>query len=249
MLQRKLNLKVGCCGWSYLKPTGFKEKIRSPYTSILQAYVQLFDSVEVNSTFYRLPTEATVEKWGREAFNKNENFEFAIKAYQGITHIDRFSGKSLEYYIQVKKITEKLKSHLILFQSPANFKPNSENISKIRNFFSSIVVGNLSLAWEPRGDWYDSPELIKELCLEYNLIHCVDPLRNEPVGFGTKNVAYFRLHGFGKPSVYNYSFSHKELEELKQVLYSLARNCNSIYLFFNNSDCYNNAMDFLTILK
>jgi uncharacterized protein YecE (DUF72 family) len=247
--ERKAIVKVGCCGWSYLKPIEFRNLISARYSSILQAYAQIFSFVEINSTFYHMPRQATVEKWRREVSDKNKEFEFSIKAYKGITHFDRFGHKSLEYFDQLKKIAGKLECRLILFQSPTSFNSSAENISKIKRFFGSIAEENLSLAWEPRGNWCDSPSLIKELCEEYDLIHCVDPFRNEPVAFGKRKIAYFRLHGFGKPSMYNYSFSDKELDNLKQILNSLEHSCNSIYVLFNNSNCYNNAINFSARIK
>ncbi|MGC8595110.1 MAG: DUF72 domain-containing protein [Candidatus Kryptoniota bacterium] len=249
MCRRKLNVYVGCCGWSYLKPGELKEQIGANYSSTLQAYARIFDCVEVNSTFYHMPRQTTVEKWRRQVSNENKNFKFAIKAYRGITHFDRFGAKSFEYFEHLKEIAYELGSQLILFQSPASFNPSTENINKIKKFFGSIAAENISLVWEPRGSWYDNPLLIKEMCEEHNLIHCVDPFRNEPVAFGTKKIAYFRLHGFGKPSMYNYSYSNRELDKLSQVLDSLEQNCSSAYVFFNNSDCYSNALNFSRTLK
>jgi uncharacterized protein YecE (DUF72 family) len=56
-------IHVGCCGWSYLNEKEFGDLLARNYTSKLQAYAQLFDCVEVNSTFYRIPRVSTAEKW------------------------------------------------------------------------------------------------------------------------------------------------------------------------------------------
>ena len=56
---------TGCCGWSYLRPKEFA--LERPYDSTLQAYAQMLSTVEVNSTFYRIPRRTTAEKWREEA--------------------------------------------------------------------------------------------------------------------------------------------------------------------------------------
>jgi len=83
---------IGCCGWSYLEEREFAAQIKRKYSTKLQAYAQLFDAVEINSTFYRLPRVSTAQKWRDEAGAVNSKFEFTVKAYQGITHIHRFMG-------------------------------------------------------------------------------------------------------------------------------------------------------------
>ncbi len=95
----KQTFTVGCCGWGYLREKEFSKFLKQKYTSKLQAYAQLFRSVEVNSTFYRIPKLATAEKWRKEADEVNPKFEFTAKASQIITHIDRFgSSKSLDAF-------------------------------------------------------------------------------------------------------------------------------------------------------
>jgi uncharacterized protein YecE (DUF72 family) len=90
----KPTITVGCCGWGYLREEDFSAQILRKFRSKLQAYVQLFRSVEVNSTFYRIPKLETAEKWRSEADEMNKQFEFSVKASKIITHIDRFGSRS-----------------------------------------------------------------------------------------------------------------------------------------------------------
>lgn len=112
------SVHVGCCGWSYLVEREFSARIKRQYASKLQAYAQLFNAVEINSTFYRLPRLSTAQKWRSEADAVNKSFEFTVKAYQGITHRHRFAGESIAFFDQLREICQALRSHLLLFQSP-----------------------------------------------------------------------------------------------------------------------------------
>ncbi len=81
------------------------------------------------------------------------------------------------------------------------------------------------IAWEPRGSWLKELKIVKAICKKFGLIHCVDPFRNNSV---TKQI-YWRIHGLGKPSMYNYKFSDKELKWLADKLSG-----KKGYVFFNN---------------
>jgi uncharacterized protein YecE (DUF72 family) len=237
-------LHIGCCGWSYLDERQFADLIKRKYATKLQAYAQLFKTVEINSTFYRLPRLSTAQKWRQEADVMNPEFEFTVKAYQGITHLHRFGGNSVRLFDQVREICKALKTQLVLFQSPASFRPVEASLKAMRSFFQKIDRSNLVCVWEPRGRWYDDPTVIAGLCEECGLVHCVDPFRNDPLVFGAKKIAYLRLHGFGRPSMYQYDFSVEELKRLKAVEGSLTRSLSHVYVFFNNTYCYENALEF-----
>lgn len=235
---------IGCCGWSYLNEREFPERIKRKYSSKLQAYAQLFDTVEINSTFYRLPRLSTAQKWRAEADAVKPKFQFTVKAYQGITHLHRFAGESIKLFAQLEEVCRALNASVLLFQSPASFRPTDASLKAMRSFFNEIDRDKLTCVWEPRGRWYDDPTLVAHVCEECRLVHCVDPLRNEPLAFGEEKIAYFRLHGFGRPSMYNYDFSEQELDRLASNLNSLPHSLHCIYIFFNNISCYRNALEF-----
>jgi len=240
---------LGCCGWSYLNEKEFAAQIKRKYASKLQAYARLFNTVEINSTFYRLPRLSTAQKWRQEADAMNPKFEFTVKAYQGITHLHRFGGISVSLFGQLKEICTALGASVLLFQSPASFRPTEAALKAMKSFLQKVDRKDLICVWEPRGMWYDNPGLLAEVCEECGLVHCVDPFRNEPLVFGPSKIAYFRLHGFGKTSMYNYDFSEEELQRLRSILHSLPQSVRRIYIMFNNVSCYENAMEFSALLR
>jgi len=244
-----VTVHIGCCGWSYFEEREFAAQIKRKYSTKLQAYAQLFDAVEINSTFYRLPRVSTAQKWRSEADAVNPKFEFAVKVYQGITHLHRFMGESIALFTQLREICRTLETSVVLFQSPASFRPTDVSLKAMKSFFNKIDRDNFTCVWEPRGKWYDNPALIVETCEECKLVHCVDPFRNEPLVFGEEKIAYFRLHGFGKPSMYRYDFSEQELSRLATILSSLPPSLHDVYILFNNVFCYENATGFRKLLN
>jgi uncharacterized protein YecE (DUF72 family) len=241
----KPSISIGCCGWGYFREKEFSKSIKQKFRSKLQAYVQLFSSVEVNSTFYRIPKLSTAEKWRAEADEMDKRFEFTVKASKVITHVDRFRSRlSIDTFSQMLDICAALRAKVLLLQSPESFRPTTENATRLEKFFSTVERGSLTIAWEPRGRWWDSKEAIQRLCDRFKVVCCVDPFRNLPLPTAGMLLGYFRLHGFGKPSMYMYRFSKKELKELVEKCMSLSGSLDKVDVFFNNAFMYENALEF-----
>lgn len=242
-------IKIGTCGWGYLSAKEyFGENWKDKFSSILQAYSKLFDCVEINSTFYRIPRSNTPIKWREEVDQVNKKFEFTVKASKIITHLHKFAGEECLRILEIyEEICHNLKAELLLLQTAAGFKPTAANIKNLRSFLKKAKP-KVQLIWEPRGAWYDNPKQIKDICEEFDIIHGVDPFRNEPLYFSKSKVAYFRLHGFGKPSMYSYTFSNQELKELADIVKNLKGKVETFYVFFNNMTMYEDALRFKEIL-
>lgn len=220
-------------------------------------YAEILSCVEIQHTFYQPPQIKTLEKWRTEV---PEDFEFAVKAWQLITHeaksptykrlkktlteIEKeeagyFKPTNIvrEAWQTTKACAEALQAKTILFQCPASFKPYTENIENLKTFFSSIERGNFAFAWEPRGAWDD--KTIKEICGEFNLRHVVDPFEKMTV---TPDRCYYRLHGRGG---WRYKYEDDELAELAAMM---PKNETS-YVFFNNIYMTEDALKFKEILR
>lgn len=236
-------LRIGTCGFGRTKrPDYFKQ----------------LTAVEIQHTFYEPPEIETLEKWRAEA---PKDFDFTLKAWQMITHesssptYKRLSRpltdaetdeagffKPTDTVREALDLTLKcakaLKAKTILFQCPARFQPLPENILNMKRFFSCIDRGKLNFAWEPRGKlWEDS--LIRDLCEELNLWHCVNPFQRPTV---TPDRCYYRLHGQPR---WRYTYEDDELMELV----SLLPKKNLSYVFFNNITMKDDAVRFKQILS
>lgn len=238
----KSKIRIGTCGFHVTK----------------DKYAEMFSCVEIQHTFYQPPQIKTLTRWRAEI---PAEFEFAVKAWQLITH----EAKSPTYKRLKRSLTERekieagrfqptaivkeawdatlacataLRAKIILFQCPASFKPYEENLANLENFFSSIERGNLDFALEPRGaDWTD--KIVKDVCERCDLRHVVDPFAKISV---TPDKIYYRLHG---RSGWRYKYEPEELEELAALL---PKNKLS-YVFFNNIQMTEDASVFQEIVK
>jgi uncharacterized protein YecE (DUF72 family) len=238
-------IRIGNCGWSYLDCGAYFEDWEERFDSKLQVYAKLFGLVEINSTFYNIPKLSTAEKWRREADAISKRFEFTLKVSQIITHRDRFSTDlSIRAFGRMKELAEALRARILVFQSPDSFRPTPENMKRVKKFFGKIDRGDLVLVWEVR--WQDSwtKEVVSSMFPEIKVNQCVDPLRQEC--FHAKDIAYYRLHGFGQPSMYSYTFSDSELQNLAGKIRMEKR---PVYVLFNNGSCYGDALRFAGMMK
>jgi uncharacterized protein YecE (DUF72 family) len=233
-------VKVGCCG----------------FATTQKKYFELFKVTEIQQTFYQIPEIKTAEKWRNAA---PPDFEFAMKAWQLITHVpssptyrrlrerinpakaDRYGGfrattEVIDAWERTAAFARGLGASVIVFQCPASFAPLEQNAKNMRAFFNKIDRKGFTFAWEPRGEW--SGERIRTLCEELDLIHCVDPFRNESL---SGRIDYFRLHGI---TGYADTYTDNELEILRMKTAQ-----KPSYAMFNNSTMKDDALRFLNVLK
>ena len=233
------DIKVGCCGF----PRAHDE------------YFKSFRVVEVQQTFYQPPALKTTERWRSEA---PSHFEFTLKAWQLITHESKSptyrrlrlpwpekklgqcgSFKPTEEvqwaWEKTREMAQALKAKLVVFQTPASFQPSPENKKNLERFFGEVNRGDFLLVWEPRGAW--KGEEVGELCEDLNLIHGVDPFKNDP---RAGKIAYFRIHGI---TGYRYRFNERDLGILR-------KKCQGIsYCLFNNITMWTDALAFQELIR
>jgi uncharacterized protein YecE (DUF72 family) len=130
MCATKGSLFIGTSGWSYPSWRGpfFPKEIIGRHH--LQFYATQFVTTELNAVFYRTPSLATVRNWKEQT---PENFIFAWKASQFITHWKRLSDKSLNSLALIEQRLKILgpKAGPVLFQLPARFKAD---LGRLENF-------------------------------------------------------------------------------------------------------------------
>src|SRR5580704_11659139 len=121
-ISSKGQLSVGTSGYSYKEWKGSFYPQKLPDREMLGFYAQQFSTVEINHSFYRMPTESVLLQWAKTV---PEGFRFALKANQQITHIQRLRGceSTLKRFLEVASVLNE-GDHLgpILVQLPPTFK-------------------------------------------------------------------------------------------------------------------------------
>ena len=110
--------RVGCSGWVYRDWRGVLYPEGLPQRRWLQRYAEVFDTVEVNNTFYRLPSREAVANWAAET---PSGFMFAVKASRYLTHVKRLSetgAGARRFYERIEPLIEARKLGPLLWQLP-----------------------------------------------------------------------------------------------------------------------------------
>jgi uncharacterized protein YecE (DUF72 family) len=128
-----MQLFVGTSGYSYKewKPSFYPRDL--PASDFLPFYARHFAAVEINGSFYRLPTAATVKSWARQV---PENFQFILKSPQTITHFKRLKEPKtiLKPFLQVAAHLKKHQGPLY-FQLAGNFK---KDLPRLHEFLAAL---------------------------------------------------------------------------------------------------------------
>ncbi|MCX7796914.1 MAG: DUF72 domain-containing protein [bacterium] len=227
---------IGCCGWGYLR---IPKELKGSFKSVLSYYASLFNLVEVNSTFYSIPRLSTAKKWREEV---GTDFLFTVKASRIITHIDRFSSeKSLELISFYIDFSRELNTPILLFQLPLTFprKSMDDLIRVLKNFRDTRI----KFALEARNlNIYERDEFSKIT----GTIPVIDPFMVLDSNFRPSpmfDTFYFRLHGAPPGKViYRYDYTDGDLQRL--LFYLEPIKDYNVYVLFNNTEMYKNALRF-----
>ncbi|MDF2550840.1 MAG: hypothetical protein K0R77_115 [Chryseobacterium sp.] len=223
----KEKIYIGCSGFynNDWKGSLYPEDAKSKEFLIL--YSQQFNSVEINSTFYRKPTAKTLTKWFDET---PVDFKFFIKIPKTISHEKRLENCKEEITEFCNHIEANLKGKLagFLYQFPPSFKNTDENLK--------IILENLDYRFlnviEFRHESWWNEEIFKVLKDNNIIFSGVSFPGNLPedVIINSKDVLYYRLHG--KPILYKSEYSEDFLNELAEKI----KNSDlKTYVFFNNT--------------
>jgi uncharacterized protein YecE (DUF72 family) len=120
---------VGCSGWVYRDWRGLLYPEDLPQRRWLERYAEEFETVELNNTFYRLPTLAAASRWAEETPRR---FRFTVKASRYLTHIKRLAdvGRGAErFFERVEPLADAGKLGPVLWQLPESFHRDDERLA------------------------------------------------------------------------------------------------------------------------
>jgi uncharacterized protein YecE (DUF72 family) len=221
---------IGTGGWAYFKIPGIKS---------LEAYSRIYNFVEVNSTFYEIPSTSQIEKWRNIV---PEDFQFTVRAHRSITHQYKLQRKkeNLKRLEEMKKICEILQAEILLLQTPASLEITKDVIENFRDLLSSIELNKLRIALETRGTKFSTypRELLKNM-QEYNIINSVDLLKGELPAYKS-DILYSRLFGKGENNIYQPTD-----QELKEIdIRAKTGKFKKVVLSFHSQRMYRDAARF-----
>ena len=145
-------LRIGCSGWNYAHwRAGVFYPGRLPQRDWLAYYAERFDTVELNTTFYRLPQATVVARWVSET---PPGFSFAVKVSRYITHIKRLTEVSEHLpllYERIEPLLQSPKLGPLLWQLPADLPLRPRSARGTRSSISTMATDTPSSSATPPG--------------------------------------------------------------------------------------------------
>ena len=238
-------MRIGLCG----------------FTMSMEDYALHFPVIEVQNTFYEPPRDEVMQRWRAVT---PPTLEYTMKVWQLVTH----SASSPTYRRMKRPLGAGaapgsfrdsaavsggwqrsvqcaiiLNATALLFQCPASFAPDRDNVERIRRFFERITRPTVRLLWEPRGArWVTERSLALSLCRDLDLVHVVDPFVTAP---DPAQPVYWRLHGPAGPRS---SYSDAQLLQLREMV-SAASHPAPRYVMFNNMPRVRDAKRFAQLVS
>ncbi len=233
-------IRIGCSGWNYKH---WRERFYpkgQPQRRWFEFYAEHFDTVEINNSFYRLPTAATFEKWRDQA---PPGFCYAVKANRFLTQAKKLKDCE-EPLARMMTPFRALGDRLgpILYQLPPRFRINLERLES----FLKLVPKDVANVFEFREEsWYDEETFA--LLERYGASFCVHDMRGsatarEAVG----PIAYVRFHG-GEGKYWG-RYSEEALLSWTDWIVAQAQGGRPVWAYFNN-DIDAHAIDDAQTLK
>ncbi len=249
------NIRIGTSGWSYKE----WEHVFYPdsKTPKLSYYSSVFNTAEIDSTFYANPSKGMVLGWVK---NTPKDFEFSVKLPQTITHkkkLDLSAGAEidlLEFLDLIDPLREAGKLGPLLIQLPPSFGKN--NSDDLEEFLKSLPRNgkHYLFAIEFRNrSWLNDVGAINRLLSRYNVARTIvdEPLL--PVDLApTADFSFIRWHGRGNRPWYNYRYKKEELEPWTERVKEQAQKAKKVYGYFNNhfhGYAVENSLEFLKDLR
>jgi len=208
---------IGTSGFFYSNWVGEFYPPDLPKSKYFEYYVKYFNTLELNSTFYKFPQKSTIKSW---KYKIKGDFKLSIKANRYLTHQKKlkFDEKFSEFFNIVKIVDSSLGS--ILFQLPPSLKKDENLLID----FCNKLDKDLKYAIEFRNNsWYD--EKIYEILKSFNIALVWHDYKQEFITIKTADFEYVRLHGGGS---YKGSYDEKFLKNLADKL-------NNGFVYFNNT--------------
>jgi uncharacterized protein YecE (DUF72 family) len=225
--RRQGAVRIGCSGWNYrhwrevVYPKGL------PVRRWLEHYASLFDTVEVNTTFYRLPSRDAVAAWVEQT---PANFLFSVKASRYLTHIKRLTDmeRGVErFYERIEPLREADKFGPVLWQLPGTFHRDDERLERA---LDALPAGRHCFEFR-HPSWFcaDVYSLLREHRVA--LVIADHPERPFQTHERTADWTFIRFHYGRRGRGGNYSRS--ELDTWKRRI-AAWRSSGDVLAYFNN---------------
>ncbi len=237
-------LLVGTSGYDYPEWRGVLYPHELPRSEFLSFYSEQFNALEINCTYYQMPTEQQMTAMVKRSRNR---LQFAVKAHQSLTHtvtVSQWRDSAREFRQSMRPLAESGTLSTILLQFPQSFQYAIDERLYLDSLITELAGLPLTVEFRHRS-WQQ--ERVNEGLRGRGVSLCLSDLpalRSLPsfVPALTADRSYIRFHGRNARTWhgtnardrYDYLYSEAELASCKPVLDSIARRSTLVHIFFNN---------------
>ncbi len=217
---------IGCSGFYYKEwkeifyPNGLAQKDWFKY------YCRHFNTIEINSTFYKMPTQKSFEKWYTES---PEDFLFTIKAPRLITHYKQLKDCEILLSDFYTAVLNGLKNKLacVLFQFPPKFDFTEERLSALLALLNQRLVNVVEFR---HSSWWN--EKVYHRLTEKGIVFSGQsyPSNLPDAVIHNSNIVYYRFHG--KPILYKSTYP---IETILETVRQIPLTSGQVFIYFNNT--------------
>ncbi len=222
-------VRIGCSGWNYRDWRGDLYPEKLPARRWLEHYAEHFDTVEINATFYRLPTREAVGRWTEQT---PPGFVFAVKGSRYVTHVKRLAAipEAVEHlYDRLDPMVAAGKLGPVLWQLPATFRRDDARLEEALAELSRRGGRHAVEFRDP--SWFDDAVLARLRAHGVALVVGDHPDRPFQSRDPTADFVYARMHYGGRGRGGNYS--RRELEDWAEQVRDWRRG-HEVFVYFNN---------------
>jgi uncharacterized protein YecE (DUF72 family) len=248
MVNQIKNIYIGPAGWSYPDWKGIVYPVSQPAQFNECKYLaQFFDTIEINSTFYRIPYPVVVKKWVENAA-ANPRFRFCVKLWQGFTHTrQNYSDKDVAgFCAAIDPLYNADRLGALLIQFPWSFKNTPESMDYLIHL--AAIFEKYPRVVELRHSSWLTPEVMTAFRdHQIGFANIDQPVIGQSIPLThhlTAEVGYLRLHGrnyqnwfkesAGRDARYNYLYSGSEMDSWIKDIQEMAQDAQSFFVVFNN---------------
>ncbi|RZJ29516.1 MAG: DUF72 domain-containing protein [Flavobacterium sp.] len=236
-------IETGCSSFNEFHWKGIFYPDDLPRSRWFAHYCKYFRTYEMNSSFYKFPTDRTLAAWYAKS---PDDFSFAVKMYKGVTHYKKFKDceRLISEFYAVCRDNLKEKLSTVLFQLPPSYSFTPERLALV---IASVDPSFTNAVEFRHKSWWQNE--VYDALVANNIIFCSVSYPELPEDIvATTNVAYVRLHGSERLFYSGYAGDY--LSELERRISGTG--CEKAYVYFNNTasaEGIKNALDFERIVS
>ena len=212
-------------------------------TSRLTYYASLFNSLEINSSFYKVPRPQTFERWSSEVPDK---FKFTVKLWKQVTHVKllKFRSQDIDFFMKAANRLDNSKKGCLLVQFPPSI--TVDYLKKLETLLRRIDKNNPGRAWRTciefrHKSWYTAD--VYTLLSRFDAALVLHDMPASKISVTKAPVVFVNLRFHGIKGDYRGGYTPEQLQRYAGKIKRWIKQGKDVYAYFNNTigDAFNNA--------